>query len=364
MTNHTRSPADLIAVLDAEADDISGAQELVDRARAATMHARSPRSGPRHWRALVAVAASVALIVAVAVALTVWTPQRRHSPPATATTTNTIADATKRITFDGVQVTIPADWPVIDGAHARYSCSSIFLGQADRAFLGVSYQGGAGCPALTGNNDLPPADGVWMQPGGSTPPQQATTTLPGGQQVYVSPMQQDAVSVWYHGVQILIGIGANPTVEQAIIDSITYRAAGADSAVLGRCPAPAAGPPTMPTPLRLTAPLILDDSLGTMTPEPANIVPRVSAASVWSDFVHGFGANQNGEQWSIVFGSYSAPTPAHINPDGSDTPEYHDVATWLIEGKGTPTAYGPCGITIIDPYAADTGQSMGLTTIG
>jgi hypothetical protein len=363
MTNHTRSPADLIAVLDAEADDISSAQELVDRARAATMPARLPRSGPRHWRALVAVAASVALIVAVAVALNVWTPQRRHSPPATATTTHTIANATKRITFDGVQLAIPADWPVIDGAHARYSCSSTFLDQADRAFLGVSYLSAPSCPYQRGT--LPPADGVWMQPGGSTPPQQATTTLPGGQQVYLSnTAAASSVYVWYHGVEIQIGIGANRTVEQAILDSITYRSASADSAVLGRCPTPDTTAATVPVSMRLTAPVVLEDSNGRMQPEPSNIDPKVSAAAVWSSFVHTFGVQYGALKWSIMFGSYSAQTPAHINPDGSSTPEFRNVPTWLIHGTGIQTAYGPCGITALAPYNADTGQGMGLTTLG
>jgi hypothetical protein len=91
----------------------------------------------------------------------------------------------------------------------------------------------------------------------------------------------------------------------------------------------------------------------------------VSAASVWNSFVHGFGAGWSGAlRWSIVFGIYSAHTPAKINPDGSTAPEYRSVPTWLIRGQGVPTDYGPCGITVLAPYNADTGHSMDVTTLG
>ena len=273
--------------------------------------------------------------------------------------------STKKITFNGVQLTIPASWPVIDGAHTRHTCSSTFLGQADRAFLGISYQGAPSCPTSVANT-TPPADGVWMQPAGAASPQQTPTTLPGGQRVDVSSAERaSAVSVWYHHVMIQIGIGAKPAVERAILNSITYSPTTADSPVLAPCPASGPTPPAMPAPSRLTAPLVLDDSNGQMQPEPPNVQPKVSAARIWNSFVHGFGADHFGAlQWSIVLGSYSAKTPAKINPDGSTTPEYRGVPTWLIRGQGVPTDHGPCGITVLAPYNAGTGHSMTVTTLG
>jgi hypothetical protein len=361
MTDHTRGTADLIAVLEAESQDIASPQELVDRARAAATRAEAtPRR--RQWRALVAVAASVLLVVAVALTLTVWRPGQHHASPATVTTPNPVPASTKTITFNGVQLAIPATWPVIDGAHAAYSCSSTFLRQADRAFLGASMQPAPSCAV---SNTSPPANGVWLQPGGSTPPPQTPRTLPGGQKVYLSTdTRASAVTVWYRDVSIQIGIGADPGVERAILDSITYSSDTATSAVLGRCPA-VENSPAMPTPVRLAAPLTLADDSGVMEPEPAYSEPRVSAATVWNSFVRGSGTNLGGAlRWSIIFGSYSAQTPAQINPDGSTTPEYHDVPTWLIQAKAAQTAYGPCGITVFAPYNADTGQSMGQTTLG
>ena len=362
MTNHIRGPAELVAVLTAEADDIASPQELLDRARAAGPRTGSSGTRRRPWLAPVAGMASVLLVVAVA--LTVRVPAQHHSGPATATT-NVVTATTKHVTFMGVQLTIPATWPVIDGAHAGYTCSSAFLGQSDRVFLGVSYRVAPSCAGPPSRVTPPPADGVWMQPGGSTPPQQASTTLTGGQQVYLSTETASAVGLWYHDVLIQIGIGPDPAIERMILDSITYRATSATSSVLGRCPTPVPSPPPLPAPTRVITPLVLQDSNGQLEPEPGTIQPKVSAATVWDSFLQGSGWNVSGAlEWSVVFGSYSAQTPAHIKPDNSTTPFYTNVPTWLIEGKGIQTDYGSCGVTVLAPYNADTGQSMGMLTIG
>lgn len=122
----------------------------------------------------------------------------------------------------------------------------------------------------------------------------------------------------------------------------------------------------MPTPTRLAAPLSLQDSGATMQPEPPEVQPKVSAASVWFSLFHAFGSGgfAGPLEWSISFGSYSAPTPATKNPDGSTTPQYQGVPTWLIEAKALNTAFGSCGITANAPFNANTGQSMGVEMTG
>jgi hypothetical protein len=269
------------------------------------------------------------------------------------------------VTFSGVELTVPTAWPVIDGAHAHHSCSSTFAGQADKVFLGVSYQGVPSCPASFGAP--PPVDGVWMQPGGSKPSDETPTTLPDGQAVYLSTNSRSAsVTVWYHRVSIQIGIGPDPAVERTILNSIAFAPTAPDSAVLGRCPAPQPSPPLMPVPARVTTSLTLGDGSAHIQPEPSNIRPRVSASAVWTSLFQIFGAGgfAGPLRWSIAFGSYSAQTPAHINADGTTTPEYQDTPTWLIQGEGIKTAYGPCGITVLAPYNANTGSAMGVETIG
>jgi hypothetical protein len=206
-----------------------------------------------------------------------------------------------------------------------------------------------------------------MQPGGPMPPNKTATVLPSGRAVYLATDRRAAVvTVWYHHVLIQIGIGPNPAVEGAILDSIAFSPTLPDTAVLGRCPTAEPSPPTMPAPTRLTAPLAPDDGNAQMQPEPPTVQPRVSAASVWAGLFHHFGASAfpGPLQWSIVFGSYSAHTPATINPDGSTTPDFQRVPTWLIRGAGIMTPFGSCGKTVLAPYNADTGRGMGVETTG
>lgn len=182
------------------------------------------------------------------------------------------------------------------------------MGQSNRVFVGVSYQSAPSCPAPAPGTTAPRADGVWMQPAQGAPPNLSSTTLPAGQTVYLSTeARAAAVTVWYHGVKIGIGIGAKPAVEKAILDSVTFSPATRDTAVLGRCPASDPSPPHLPATTRVTAPLTLGDHNATMRPEPAAIRPGVSAATVWADLFHNYGAGLTGPlQWSITFGSYSA----------------------------------------------------------
>jgi hypothetical protein len=275
-----------------------------------------------------------------------------------------IAPGRKGVSYRGVHVDIPATWPVLDGALAHFNCSSEFANQADRAFIGNSYQSVPSCPASLPGSPVPPADGVWLQPGGSSP-SGTPMTLPGGSAVRLTPNPRSAaVAVWFHNVLIELGVGPDPALQRQILDSIRFRKGAPDTAVLGGCPAPQPNPVPLPTATRLTAPLAVDDGNATMQPEPSTVVPRVDAASVWADFITGFGAGRGPLQWSIVFGRYSAKTPATINPDGSSTPDFRGVPAWLIRGQGVKTQYGSCGITIIAPYNADTGRSMGVEMTG
>jgi hypothetical protein len=66
----------------------------------------------------------------------------------------------------------------------------------------------------------------------------------------------------------------------------------------------------------------------------------------------------------MYFGSYSAQSPATINPDNSATPLYQNVPTWLIQGDSLKTAYGSCSMVVAAPYNANTGQGMSLINGG
>ena len=256
--------------------------------------------------------------------------------PVERTSTTTSAAAYRQISYQGVGLLLPASWPLLDGAHAAHRCGSTFYRQADRAFLGPTYWGAPSCPARAPGTSPPSADGVWMRPGGQDPPVEPATTLPARQVVYLAenPASSD-VTVWYHGVSIDIGIGPDPAVEQAILNSISYHPDAGDTPVLGRCPAPDPAEPPMPTPARVTTPFTTYGDVGLMAPEPASVEPDISAASVWDNFFHGdLGSGPIG--WKIYFGSYSAPTPATINPDGSTTPLYPGGACLADRRPGLP----------------------------
>lgn len=274
--------------------------------------------------------------------------------------------ARRQIFYGGVGLYVPAAWPVIDGANAGHACFATFNGQADRAFLGPTYHGVPSCSVVGGPGwTRPTADGVWMQPGSATPPSEPPTTTSGGQVVYVTGNAGESdVNVWLHGISIDIGIGPSPVVEQAIFNSISYRPGTSDTEVLGLCPAPDPWPPPMPTPVRLTAPLVVYDADGDMRPEPVDIQPKISAAKVWSGFVASNGRFSGPMQWRIYFGSYSSQSPATINPDNSATPWYQNVPTWLIQGERLKTPYGSCSMSVVAPYNADNGRAMGLATGG
>jgi hypothetical protein len=265
----------------------------------------------------------------------------------------------RQVHYRGVGLDVPASWPVIDGAHARYTCSSVFSGQADRVFVGVSYQGAPSCPYSPG--PFPKADGVWLQSQPERPTGEGPTTLPGGQVVYQSTQARaQVVVVWSHGVLIELGIGTDATVEHAILDSISYNKSVPDTARRGQCPAPDPTPTPMPTPVRITSTLTLEQGQAHLAVEPANVTPKISAATVWANFLHDWGGVSSAPiVWHLYFGGYSSLTPATINPDGSTTPQNRGGPTWLVYGEGAPTNEGPCGPTSIAAYNADTGRSSG-----
>ena len=291
-------------------------------------------------------------------------PSRMSSGGRTSSTSRdvSVTIGTHVIVFKGVALTVPSAWPVIDGGHASHSCTSTFAGQADKVFLGISYQGVPACPFSLAS---PPDDGVWMQPGGSNRPPGTSTTLSGGQRVYLyRDGRSESITVWFHQVSIQIGIGRDPTVERAILNSIAYTPKAPDSSVLGRCPSPQPDPPAMPMPTRVTTSLAVGDANAQIRAEPSNVQPRVSASTAWASLFHDRSSFAGPIRWSIVFGSYSAAAPAHINADGTATPEFQGVPTWLVRGVGYKTPYGSCGPTVIAPFDATSGSGMGLEMIG
>lgn len=256
-----------------------------------------------------------------------------------------------RVTYDGIALTVPASWSVIDGAHMKFSCTSRFYGQSNRVFIGQSLLGAPRCAMTLATP--PPADGVWFEGAGfarssSAKPQR----LPNGAVIYVDQDPRGAaVTVWVNGVAISIGIGPDSAIEQAILNSITAAHGAPNTPVLGACARPTGHAGPMPTPIRVSVPVTLPYGSGTIQPVPPGITPTVAAFHVWHNVQQKYRPPYFPDNliWRIYFG---------VRPGALNTP------IWLVLGQGSPTKYGPCGITILASYNASTGTSLGLETVG
>jgi hypothetical protein len=280
--------------------------------------------------------------------------QPAHSPTTSpAGTASVVAVAKKTISFQGVQLSIPALWPVIDAAHMAPSCRSAFSSQSDKAFLGTAEPNGLlGCAYITRSTKVPPADGILMEPiGPATPTRGTPTTLPHGQHVELSFDQwHTTIEFPFHGVGIEIGIGPDPNVERSILDSITYHPGTPDTTTLGTCPTPSSAKPAMPTPTRTTTAINLMDNVTALWPERNNAQPKISAAVAWREYLKQLGVAADAAwplQWSMTFGFMA---------DQSATAPPHGTPAWLIQALPTNTDHGYCGAHVMVLVNATTGD--------
>ena len=300
-------------------------------------------------RAAFAVAGMAALSLLVA-----CTPgHHAKSTTQSVTSRSSTAAATRTVSFRGVQVSIPAAWPVVDAAHLSPTCASPFDGQSDKAFVGATAQIVLlGCTPRPASKKVAAVDGVLMTPieqptsRGGTP-----TTLPGGEQVdLLTARNQTYVEFVFHQVQIEIGIGADPRVEHSILDSIVYRPGRRDTSVLGPCPASTVSP-AMPGPARATKTIDLVDNVRALWPPPAGVQSAISASIAWRAAQRGLGSyamlgGAASPRWSLTFGlvaNRSARQPVHGTP------------AWLVQAAPAHTDEGYCGSLVMVLINAATG---------
>jgi hypothetical protein len=105
-------------------------------------------------------------------------------------------------------------------------------------------------------------------------------------------------------VGIEIGIGPDPSVEHAIVDSIAFHPAAPDTTTLGTCRAPTSAEPTMPTPARATTAIDLIDNIRALSAERNTAQPKISATVAWRAYLTQFGSSGDAAapQWSMTFG--------------------------------------------------------------
>lgn len=158
----------------------------------------------------------------------------------------TIASPFKQVSYHGVHLRVPTSWPVIDAMHAPW-CGGPFP-LTPTVYIGSHGNLAPSCPAILPRG--PGHDGAWLQLG--QPPADArSVVLAGGTVVreerITGPWRDRLVQLWYHGVQIEIGIGPNRETSEEILRSVGYTPGRPDTKAAGVCPR-RSGPASMPAP--------------------------------------------------------------------------------------------------------------------
>jgi hypothetical protein len=232
-------------------------------------------------------------------------------------------------------------------------CGSPFPA-APTAFTGPNLHGLPGCPY---RRPGPPRDGVWLQPGSPPPSARPVTISPG----IVVREQRHSVRehiryLWFHRVQVEIGIGPNPATAAAILRSVRYTPDEPDSPVAGTC-SRARHVRAMPHPRRLTRRLVLEDGNFTLNPPRPGDRAVMSAAQAWrdTDFVSPF------IRYQVLLVRYSAKLPARPGAGGTLVPENHRILAWVIYGEPRTLIPG-CGGSSLAVFNARTSRGIGFSS--
>jgi hypothetical protein len=249
----------------------------------------------------------------------------------------------KTVTYGGLSARVPGSWPVVNGDHAGAEgwCGGFALD--GEVLLGPdSTPIESFCPASPNNNA-----GLWLRPAKGffgMPRDAVTLRAPSGASLRAYEDYRDfgpPVALWYDGVSIRLGVGAEPLVARAVFDSLRATPGRADTRGAGACPT---GPaPPMPQPIRLGSPLSLVPALGPgggdLDPPPPGAEPRVSAAHAWEE--------------SKKFG------PAHAYDDYEVLlAVYEGELVWAVYGVPFHTVAGDCGAYSLVLFDADTGAGI------
>ena len=254
------------------------------------------------------------------------------------------------VSYRGVHVRVPASWPVVDGMHTAF-CGSPFPAAAT-AFTGPNLNGPPGCPMPRPG---PPRDGVWLAPGSPPPGARPVTIRPGIVVREQRHSTRDHIRyLWYHRVQVEIGIGADPRTAAAIVRSAGYTAGEPDSRAAGTC-ARSHHAGSMPRPRRLARRLVLDHGDVTLNPLRPGDRAVMSAAQAWRDAVPG----SPFVRYRLLLVRYSAKFPARPGADGTLVPEDRHILAWVIYGEPRTPIPG-CGGWSLAAFNASTSRGIAV----
>jgi len=252
------------------------------------------------------------------------------------------------VSYRGVHVRVPASWQAVDGMHTAF-CGSPFPAAAT-AFTGPNLNGQPSCPA---SRPGPPRDGVWLQPGRPPPGARPVTIGPSiAARVQRHSIRDHIRYLWYHRVQVEIGIGADPRTAAAIVRSLGYTPGEPDSRAAGTC-ARSRRAPAMPRPRRLARRLILDHGDVTLRPPRTSAQAAMSAVQPWRDADPGSPFTR----YRVLLARYSAKFPARPGANGTLVPEDRHNLAWVIYGQPRTPIPG-CGGWSLDAFNARTGEGI------
>jgi len=263
------------------------------------------------------------------------------------------AARTRLVSYRGVQVDVPASWPVVDGMHTA-GCGEPFPGKPT-AYVGPNLGGPgamAGCPFIDLRR-LPRRDGVWLQPG--IAPSNARTVTTRSGTVVRAPGRSELgpfLQVWFHRISIQIEIGRDPRVARAIFNSIGYAPGTPNTHAAGVC-ARSADPNAMPVPHRLRHRLVIEQHTITMAPPRPSDRPVMTAAAAWSQG----GPREPFDRYRLWLVRYSSKYPAVQNANGTTSPDNHDELAWVIYAEPLTSVAG-CGGWGLDAFDAITGHGI------
>jgi hypothetical protein len=154
----------------------------------------------------------------------------------------------KVISYDGVNVDVPSEWPVVDGMHTDL-CGGPFP-DTPTAFVGPNLNSALSCPYIPS----PARYGAWVYPSGSPDGGGPTINISDHKvaEVYPSYWSESRVEdLWYHGVEIEVGMGPDAHLVQQIVHSIGFKRGIPNTRSSGVC-GTQAHPDAMPFPERLS----------------------------------------------------------------------------------------------------------------
>jgi hypothetical protein len=257
----------------------------------------------------------------------------------------------KVVSYDGVHVDVPSQWPVVDGMHTGF-CGGPFS-DTPTAFVGPDLNGAPGCaPTL---RPTPARYGVWLFP--STSPGTGPTVVISGERVVEEDPNGSGESYlgdyWLHDVYIEVGIGPDPQLVQEIVHSIGFTRGLPNTAAAGTC-AMSKDPDAMPTPERLSKPLVLDRGSEELKPPSPVQHAVMTASSAWTQSE----PKQPYEHYRLILARFFAQYPAQMGPGGSSTPLNDGQLDWVVYSSPISASIQGCGSWGLDVFDATTGQGV------